>query len=79
MFVVMAKLTGLEMQITSVTLLEMDEEMGFTKDIKSVADSYTIEWEGEEEIGIEPLCYATILPDFRERIDGSHQREPFDT
>lgn len=30
-------------KITSVTLLEMEQDMPFTKDIKSVADSYLIE------------------------------------
>ena len=31
------------LQIISVTLLEMEQEMSFTKDIRSVTDSYTIE------------------------------------
>jgi hypothetical protein len=30
-------------QVSAVTLIDMNEEMAFTKDIKSVADSYTIE------------------------------------
>lgn len=30
-------------QINSVTLLDMDQDVSFTKDIKSVADSYMIE------------------------------------
>lgn len=30
-------------KITSVTLLEMEQDMPFTKNVKSVADSYLIE------------------------------------
>ncbi len=31
------------MQVSSVTLIDMGEDMAFTKDIKSVAESYQIE------------------------------------
>lgn len=30
-------------KVTSVNLVEMDQDVSFTKDIKSIADSYLIE------------------------------------